>query len=75
MEQNKSELKPCPFCGSRPMRIVHTTHYGKSYGSVKYVVGFGCVNKECPVKPRIEANDNNIESVIDLFNTRKETIR
>jgi hypothetical protein len=66
----KEELKACPFCGSMPMRLVRTNNYGKGYGSVKYVVGFGCVNIECPVKPQIDANDENIVDKVELFNRR-----
>ncbi len=67
---NLVELKPCPFCGSKPMRIVTVTSFGKSWGSRKNVIAFGCVNKECPVKPQINANDENIAEKVDMFNRR-----
>jgi len=53
------------------MRVVTKTNFGKSYGPRTDVVAFGCVDKACPVKPQIDANNENITDKVELFNRRQ----
>lgn len=51
------ELKPCPFCGAKPM-------YYKSYSKVT----IGCRSADCAVNPTFSVKKS--DKPIDKWNTR-----
>lgn len=56
------ELKPCPFCGGKPI-IEHWTSDGKMY-MVK------CNNPDCPVPAESYSKGHNMIEVIAEWNRR-----
>lgn len=60
----------CPWCGEDSKILIRTDNYGRSWGSVKSIVGIGCVNINCAVKPIMSADNNNINDKITEWNKR-----
>lgn len=51
MEENMSEVLPCPFCGQRPNRSSRRSELGGGVGN--RVFRISCENKSCGVMPHV----------------------
>lgn len=63
-------MLPCPWCGSKPMIIMNIHHFCKSVTARKDIVGLGCINKECDIRPQLDANNENIILKVGAWNRR-----
>lgn len=51
------ELKPCPFCGSKPVVEQGKVHYCQLHGDPFQAVIIKCKNSGCPARPKVEDGD------------------
>jgi hypothetical protein len=69
------KLKPCPFCGGVAKFFIHTSNFGKSWGSRKDLIKVGYSNKNCLAQPFINAIEEDREKTAEAWNTRSKNER